>query len=99
METKTKVCSCCNRELPIEKFKNDGFGRVRSICSECMGKKIAEGHRNRKKLRDFEEEIKNAQTMRLQDFTPRELINELKRRGYEGKLTYTRIETIDLSNF
>lgn len=99
METKTKICSCCGRELPIENFKNDGFGHVRSICSECMGKKIAEGHRNKKKLRDFESEMQRAKNARLEDFTPRELMAELKRRGYDGKLTYTKIETIDLSNF
>lgn len=99
METKTKICSCCNRELPIENFKNDGFGHVRSICSECMGKKIAEGHRNKKKLRDFESEMQRAKNARLEDFTPRELMKRLKDLGYTGKLTYVRTETIDLSNF
>lgn len=33
----------------------------------------------------------------LADFTPRELMAELKRRGYEGKLTYVETHTIDLS--
>lgn len=99
METKTKVCSCCSRELPIENFKNDGLGHVRNICSECMGKKIAEGHRNRKKLRDFESEMQRAKNARLEDFTPRELFAELKRRGYEFKATYTETHTIDSKDF
>jgi hypothetical protein len=33
----------------------------------------------------------------LADFSPRELMAELKRRGYEGKLVYTETHTIDLS--
>jgi hypothetical protein len=33
----------------------------------------------------------------LADFTPRELMAELKRRGYEGKITYVETHTIDLS--
>jgi hypothetical protein len=33
----------------------------------------------------------------LADFSPRELTEELKRRGYEGKLTYVETHTIDLS--
>lgn len=95
----TKVCSCCGRELPIENFKNNGYGKVRGICSECMGKKISEGHKNKKNIRNLEDEIQKSRNARLEDFTPRELIGELKRRGYEGKLTYTKIETIDLSKF
>jgi hypothetical protein len=33
----------------------------------------------------------------LADFSPRELMAELKRRGYEGKITYVETHTIDLS--
>jgi hypothetical protein len=31
----------------------------------------------------------------LSDFTPRELMLELKRRGYEGRLTYVETHMID----
>ena len=33
----------------------------------------------------------------LQEFTSRELILELKRRGYEGKLQYVEVHNIDIS--
>lgn len=32
----------------------------------------------------------------LKDYTPRELMLELKRRGYEGTLSYTERKTIDI---
>lgn len=33
----------------------------------------------------------------LKDYTPRELMVELARRGYEGVLTYTERKTIDIT--
>ena len=33
----------------------------------------------------------------LKDYTPRELMLELSRRGYEGVLTYTERKTIDIT--
>lgn len=33
----------------------------------------------------------------LKDYTPRELMLELKRRGYEGVLTFTEHKTIDIA--
>ena len=38
-----------------------------------------------------------ARSLRLRDFQPRELMIELKRRGYEGTLTYTEVKTIDIT--
>ena len=35
----------------------------------------------------------------LSRFTPRQLMEELARRGYKGELTYTRVERINISNF
>jgi hypothetical protein len=32
----------------------------------------------------------------LEDFTPRQLMEELKRRGYTGKLQYVEVKNIDL---
>jgi len=34
---------------------------------------------------------------RLSEFTPRELMLELKRRGYEGELAFVEVHKIDLS--
>ena len=87
----TKVCKCCGKELPITEFAirgirgHKGERKVTNLCKSCMAEKIANG-RNKS--------INNAKVMRLRDFTPRELMEELKRRGYEFEMTYTEVHTI-----
>lgn len=93
----TQVCKCCGRELPIEQFAKNAFGYIR-VCKECNSKNRQEAALNRKKLKQQAIDALNARNLRLADFTPRELMEELKRRGYEGKLRYVRIEEIDLNN-
>ena len=80
---KLKKCSKCGRELPVSEFwKNasteDG---LQTYCKEC-GNVYA---RNLKKIYSNPE---------LAKFSPRELIAELKARGYTGELKYT--QTISL---
>lgn len=84
----TKVCECCGRELPLDQFIKRTFGLAR-ICKKCNGERI----------REARERKKNAKQMRLHEFTPRELMEELASRGYTGKLTYTETHTIDISDF
>lgn len=60
--------------------------------------------KQRKKKQDvvsvrLNENILRAKKMRLSEFTPRELMEEPVRRGYKGKLSYTEVHEIDLSNF
>lgn len=92
----TKVCSCCGRELPITEFATRGIkGRkgevcVTSLCKECMKEKVASGR---------EKKVDKAKSMRLKDFTPRELMQELASRGYEGKLRFVQVQEIDITNF
>ena len=38
----------------------------------------------------------SGQSEALAQFTPRELIEELKARGYKGKLTYTIVKTLNI---
>ena len=97
----TMICKECGRELPIESFyKNSRFGYA-NTCREC----IKEKKRNTRmeKFASAEEllktKIQEAQQMRLSEFSPRELMQELCKRGYKGELTYTRTETINISNF
>ena len=99
MEQILKQCRCCGRELPISNFKTTRWGGRVSVCTECATKKLREN--KRKKL---DEQKQKAEDMRaenrqlcLADFSPRELMTELRRRGYEGKLVYTETHTIDLS--
>lgn len=96
----TKKCKCCGRELPLSEFSRNGIG-VLNTCKECVKKKKIEGRAAKKKARDFEQEIANAKKMRLADFTPRDLMEELANRGIDGemsipKTTYTKVS---LSSF
>lgn len=93
----TKVCKYCGKELPLDKFYKNGFG-VTSCCKECHTQRMLEGKKKKKAL---EEEINNAmdaRQLRLQDFTPRELMARLNELGYEGKLRYTKVIEIDINN-
>ena len=96
----TKKCKCCGRELPLSEFHKTGFG-VTNTCKECVVKKQKEGRAAKKKERDFEQEIANAKKMRLADFTPRDLMEELARRGIEGKMFIpeTTYKEVDLASF
>ena len=96
----TKKCKCCGRELPLSEFHKTGFG-LTNTCKECVVKKQKEGRAAKKKERNFEQEIANAKKMRLADFTPRDLMEELANRGIDGemsipKTTYTKVR---LSSF
>ena len=89
---KLKKCSKCSRELPVSEFwKNasteDG---LQTYCKEC-GNVYA---RNRKKTPGGGNLKKIYSKPELAKFSPRELIAELKARGYTGELKYT--QTISL---
>ena len=93
-----KVCKFCGRELPINNFKKGRWGYV-SVCNECDKKHRAENRQARidKAKQKIEDVRAENRQLCLADFTPRELMEELKRRGYEGKITYVETHTIDLS--
>lgn len=97
----TKVCKECGRELPIENFKTTRWDGKVDVCNQCCGTKMRKSIRENKEKRIDQMNTKLADTrkLRLQDFTPRELMEELARRGYKGKLTIERIEEIDIANF
>ena len=99
MEQETKVCKCCGRELSISNFKATRWGGRVSVCTECATNKLRENKKKRldeqkQKVEDIKAENRQ---LCLADFSPRELMTELKRRGYEGTLTYVETHTINLS--
>lgn len=98
MEQILKKCRCCGRELPISNFKKGRWGYV-SVCNECDKQHRTENRQAR--INKAKQKVEDVRTenrqLCLADFTPRELMTELKRRGYEGKLVYTETHTIDLS--
>jgi len=96
----TKKCKCCGRELPLSEFHKTGFGMT-NTCKVCVVKKQKEGKAAKKKERNVEQEIANAKMMRLADFTPRDLMEELARRGIKGKMYIpeTTYKEVDLKSF
>ena len=73
---KTKKCSRCNRELPVTEFHKNSRTKdgLLSVCKSC---------RSATRLNE-------GQDPRLASFTPRQLMIELRARGYDGTLTFTK---------
>lgn len=80
----TKVCTRCNRELPVSDFyknKSNSDGR-HSYCKSCFN----EYYKQKNAEAVTHPKVGNPE---LSNFTPRQLIQELRDRGYRGTLTYT----------
>lgn len=87
METTTKICRVCGQEKPISEFGKskqykDG---INTLCKKCRNAKQAEWYNSRHYAG-----VKSTTNSELSKFTPRELIEELRARGYKGTLTYTK---------
>lgn len=82
-----KVCKGCGRKLPLSSFaKHDksSDGHM-SECKECRRRKSSKA-------------LKESKVNPLAKFTARELMRELKARGYEGVLEYTTVQKINISD-
>lgn len=91
----TFTCETCGRTLLLAgNFKKTRWGSFAHVCNECATKKRMQTVNEMKNKM-----TKESHELRLADFTPRELMEGLARRGYEGKLTFTRVETIDITDF
>lgn len=85
----TKICAHCGNELPLSDFRRTKWGGFASTCNKCMTeKRVARMSDNKEKAKA------DARNLRIQDFTPRELMTELKRRGYEFTMKYTEVHVI-----
>lgn len=99
----TKICKECGKELPITNFRKgraNGTEFVMSICNECWHKRQVIGRRKAKEKRASNQIdlVEDAKRKRLSEFTPRELMLELKRRGYEGELAFVEVHKIRLED-
>ncbi len=83
-EIKTKRCPKCGRELPLSEFyvKNSAADGLQPWCKECQ--KIASHNRFTSKAHC------NHCNPDLAQFTPRQLIEELRHRGYTGEIQYVQ---------
>lgn len=99
----TKICSKCGRELLIEHYnKNsklkDGLQRH---CKDCAREYARVSYENKKAKKveneriEFEKKYKIYTNKDLAKFNPRELMLELKARGYEGELLYKEIKVTE----
>jgi len=100
----TKVCKVCGKELPITDFakgKAHGVEFTMGVCKECVKQRQVEGHKKAKesKAQKKIDEVAQARQMRLEEFTPRELMERLAKLGYRGKLEYVQVTEIDITNF
>ena len=86
MENETKTCPKCGRTLTINNFYKRSNGTLYSHCKECV-------KANNRKYRNTPPDSENP----LSTFTPRQLMQELVRRGYAGKLKLVTINEIDLN--
>ncbi len=80
----------------MSEFRRTKLG-VMNTCKECVLQHQITAKLDKKLAKMKKDEVSEARNMRLEDFTPRQLMTRLRDLGYEGKLTYTRTETIDIS--
>ena len=97
----TIICKTCGRELDETMFKLSRWGKRVSVCTECANakRKASAIREAEEKLDEMSAAVQNARHLRIHEFTPRELMEELARRGYKGKLEYVETKVIDISNF
>ena len=84
MENKTKTCPKCGRTLSIENFYKYKDGKPYSYCKECI-----------KALNAARRITPPDSENPLSEYTPRQLMQELKRRGYTGKLYIQQVADLD----
>lgn len=105
------ICDKCGGYFEENEMTRGRFGII-GQCKKCTGKAHAEGAKLRKQkqdamkqeLQDLRIEVadlkrqlaeRNGNT--LEHISGRELLLELKRRGYEGQFTVVTRKTVDLS--
>lgn len=77
----TKVCKCCGKDLPVTEFKHHRISK--------------DGYANVCNACKANSKVEGGNP-KLIGITPRELIDELRIRGYHGKLVYVQKHEINL---
>lgn len=97
----TKVCSKCGRELPKSEFYRNANAKdgLQFFCKECTKEAVQNGRMKKKSQSGAEAKAPVEQPKHkvytnpvLAPITPREMMLELKARGYEGELIFKEIK-------
>lgn len=89
----TKICVCCGKVLPISSFGKNSHSSdgLMVACKECTNKRVRASRERRKsagtRVVKTDDDGRNPE---LAKFHARELIAELKARGYSGEIYYTQ---------
>ena len=94
--TGTQVCKECGRTLPLEDFQRRRNGKRDNVCKACRAEKVRidiarkkvevlKGHGIETPVVWFEEGP--AQFGAITDFSDKVLLDELRRRGYKGRIS------------
>ncbi len=92
----TKKCKVCGSEKPLNEFYKNRLGYT-EVCKCCVLDKRKASRVKKDETNKLRKQLEEKRKLALSDFTPRELMGELKRRGYEGKITYVETHVIDLA--
>lgn len=99
----TKICKKCGQELPLENFsKNaktkDGLQNHCKACASEYSRQIWKRKKAQKKENErieFEKKYRVYTNRDLAKFTPRDLMLELKARGYDGELLFREVKVTE----
>lgn len=91
MSSELKKCSRCGKEKPLTEF-------YRNKTSKSGYDNYCKDRSNQIRKINYHKLLNKKELSGLHAFSPRQLMEELKTRGYTGKLFYTEIHEIDLSN-
>ena len=90
-EIKTKKCTKCGRELPLDSFAKCSRNKdgLQYECKDCHNERTRDNYYKRKEnafnVRPLGKVYTNVE---LAKFQPRDLLAELKARGYEWEKMY-----------
>ena len=97
-EIKTKKCSRCGRVLPVTEFHKRPSAKdgLQYYCRECHNESARRSYQKRK---NEQKSVLNQSTQtesELSKFTTRQLMEELKRRGFKwGSMYYVQYVSYD----